>query len=71
MNFKDSFHPYAAVTILFWSLAYVLTRLALNYFSPFSLGFLRYLLASFLVYRESSGLFNGRPYWLNLPAWRS
>lgn len=46
MNFKDSFHPYAAVTILFWSLAYVLTRLALQYFSAFSLGFLRYFIAS-------------------------
>lgn len=34
------------VTILFWSLAYVLTRLTLQYFSAFSLGFLRYLVAS-------------------------
>lgn len=46
MNFKDSFHPYAMITILFWSLAYVLTRLSLQYFSIFSLGFLRYLIAS-------------------------
>lgn len=46
MNFKNSFHPYAIVTILFWSLAYVLTRLTLQYFSAFSLGFLRYLVAS-------------------------
>lgn len=46
MNFKNSFHPYAIVTILFWSLAYVLTRLTLQYFSAFSLGFLRYLIAS-------------------------
>ena len=41
-----SFHFYAAVTILFWSLAYVLTRLALPYISVYSLGFLRYLVAS-------------------------
>ena len=34
------------VTIVFWSLAYVLTRLTLQYFSAFSLGFLRYLIAS-------------------------
>lgn len=34
------------VTIVFWSLAYVLTRLTLQYFSAFSLGFLRYLVAS-------------------------
>ena len=46
MNLKNSFHPYAMVTILFWSLAYVLTRLTLQYFSAFSLGFLRYLIAS-------------------------
>ncbi len=43
---KKSFHTYAAVTILFWSLAYVLTRLALQTFSAFSLGFLRYFAAS-------------------------
>ncbi|MEN6351198.1 MAG: DMT family transporter [Syntrophomonas sp.] len=46
MNLKDSFHPYAIMTIIFWSLAYVLTRLTLQYFSAFSLGFLRYLTAS-------------------------
>ena len=46
MKWKDSFHPYAAVTIVFWSLAYVFTRLALQVFSTFSLGFLRYLIAS-------------------------
>lgn len=46
MNLKNSFHPYAMVTIVFWSLAYVLTRLTLQYFSAFSLGFLRYLIAS-------------------------
>lgn len=46
MKIKDSFHPYAMVTILFWSLAYVLTRLTLQYFSAFSLGFLRYFVAS-------------------------
>lgn len=46
MKFKNSFHPYAMVTILFWSLAFVLTRLTLQYFSAFSLGFLRYLIAS-------------------------
>ncbi len=43
---KDSFHPYAAITIIFWSLAYVLTRLTRGYFSAFSLGFLRYFIAS-------------------------
>ncbi|MEL7656229.1 MAG: EamA family transporter [Bacillota bacterium] len=46
MKWKESFHPYAMITIFFWSLAYVLTRIALGYFSPFTLGFLRYLIAS-------------------------
>lgn len=46
MKLKNSFHPYALVTIFFWSLSYVLTALALTHFSPFSLGFLRYLFAS-------------------------
>ena len=49
MKPAQSFHPYAAVTIVFWSLAYVLTRLTLQYFTPFSLGFLRYLAASCTV----------------------
>jgi len=46
MKFKDSYHPYAGITILFWSLAFVLTRLILQYFSAFPLGFLRYVVAS-------------------------
>ena len=46
VKFRNSFHPYAMVTIVFWSLAYVLTRLTLQHFSAFSLGFLRYFVAS-------------------------
>lgn len=46
MRFKDSFHPYAGVTIFFWSLTYVLTRLVMQNFSAFTLGFLRYAAAS-------------------------
>lgn len=46
MKFKNSFHPCASLTILFWSLAYVLTRLTLKYFTAFPLGFLRYFVAS-------------------------
>ena len=46
LKLKDSFHPYACMTIIFWSLAYVLTRLTLQYFSALSLGFLRYFAAS-------------------------
>lgn len=46
MKMKQSYHIYAAVTIVFWSMAYVLTRLVLQHFSPYSLGFLRYFVAS-------------------------
>lgn len=46
MKIKDSFHIYAMITIVFWSLAYVFTRMALRYFSAYSLGFLRYFVAS-------------------------
>jgi drug/metabolite transporter (DMT)-like permease len=46
MKFKDSFHPYAITTIIFWSCAYVLSRLALSYYTVYALGFLRYIIAS-------------------------
>lgn len=46
MRFKNSYHPYAATTILFWSMAFVFTRLALPYFSGYSLGLWRYAAAS-------------------------
>jgi len=46
MKIRDSFHIYAIITIVFWSLAYVFTRMALRYFSAYSLGFLRYFVAS-------------------------
>lgn len=46
MKFYKSCHFYAMITIAFWSLAPVMTRLALRYFSAFSLGFLRYAVAS-------------------------
>lgn len=46
MKIKNNYHIYAMITIIFWSLAYVLTRLSLQYFTPFSLGFLRYFVAS-------------------------
>jgi drug/metabolite transporter (DMT)-like permease len=46
MNWKTSYHPYAAITITFWSMAFVFTRLALPYFSVFSLGLWRYVAAS-------------------------
>ncbi len=46
MRCKNSYHLYAAITILFWSMAFVFTRLALRYFSVYSLGLLRYAVAT-------------------------
>ncbi|MGL5435791.1 MAG: DMT family transporter [Lachnospiraceae bacterium] len=46
MKLSESHHPYAMATIIFWSLAYVFTRLTLQYFSSLSLGFIRYFIAS-------------------------
>lgn len=45
MKWKDSFHPYALTTILFWSLAFPVTRLAMNHFSAYGLGLWRYAAA--------------------------
>ncbi|MDR1944187.1 MAG: DMT family transporter [Synergistaceae bacterium] len=46
---KGGFHLYSIITVLGWSIAYVFTRLALRHFSVYSLGFLRYLLASAIL----------------------
>ena len=43
---KQSYQPYALATVFFWALAFIFTRMTLSYFSPSSLGFLRYLTAS-------------------------
>lgn len=43
---KGSYHIYAFITILGWSLAYVFTRMLLPYYSAFPLGFMRYFVAS-------------------------
>ncbi len=49
MRFMDSHHPWAMATILFWSMAFVLTRLSLQHFTAFPLGFLRYFAASVVL----------------------
>jgi drug/metabolite transporter (DMT)-like permease len=49
MKELKSYHPYALVTIIFWALAYVFTRITLKYFSAFSLGSLRYFVASLFL----------------------
>ena len=46
---KDNYHIYAFFTVIFWSCGFVFTRLALRYFTPFSLGFLRYFFASLFL----------------------
>lgn len=43
---KKSYHFYAIITIIFWALAFVFTKLALQYFDVYSLSFLRYFTAS-------------------------
>lgn len=43
---RKSFHLYAIITILCWSLAYVFTKLAMQHFSALPLGFLRCAVAS-------------------------
>jgi drug/metabolite transporter (DMT)-like permease len=45
----NSYHPYAIITIIFWALAFVFTRITVKFFSVFSLGFLRYLAASLVL----------------------
>ena len=43
---KKNYHFYAIITIIFWAMAFVFTRLALQYFDVYSLSLLRYLSAS-------------------------
>ena len=43
---KKNYHFYAITTIIFWALAFVFTRLALQYFDVYTLSFLRYLATS-------------------------
>ncbi|MDR2780763.1 MAG: DMT family transporter [Synergistaceae bacterium] len=46
MEKRNSFHIFALISVVGWSISYVLTRMALRHFSPYSLGFLRYIIAS-------------------------
>ena len=43
---KNNYHFYAIITIIFWAMAFVFTRLGLQYFDVYTLSFLRYLSAS-------------------------
>jgi len=42
-------HFYAICTIVLWASAYVFTKVALNYYTVFSLGFLRYFVAAIVL----------------------
>lgn len=46
MSLPKSFHPYAFLTIVCWSLAHVFTRVTMAYFSASGLGFWRYAFAA-------------------------
>ena len=43
---KKNYHFYAMITIVFWAMAFVFTKLALQYFDVYTLSFLRYFSAS-------------------------
>ena len=47
--FKSS-HLYATITVIFWALGYVLTGVLLRHFSATGLAFLRFMLASFVLF---------------------
>lgn len=49
MKKNFSFHVYAGITIICWSLAFVLSRLVMREISSEALGFLRYLIASLVL----------------------
>lgn len=49
MKKERSFHVYAIITIICWSLAFVLSRLVMQELSSEALGFLRYLIASLVL----------------------
>jgi drug/metabolite transporter (DMT)-like permease len=46
---SNGYHLFAIITIFFWSLAYIFTRITIRYFSALSLGFLRYFVATFVL----------------------
>ncbi|MEA4933306.1 MAG: DMT family transporter [Lawsonibacter sp.] len=49
MKLTPRYQFYAAVTIVFWSLAYPMTTIAMRDFSSFGLAFLRYAIAGLLI----------------------
>ncbi|MDR1295796.1 MAG: DMT family transporter [Deltaproteobacteria bacterium] len=61
MTNLKSFHPYALTTIVFWSLAYVFTRITLGWFTPQTLGLLRYFVAAVVLLGLAAVLKIGPP----------
>lgn len=67
MRLRDSHHPYAMITILCWSLIFVLTRLMMPTVSSASIGALRCVIAS-LVMATSLVLTRSKlPKWKDIP----
>ena len=60
MKRKISYHFFALTCVSGWSIAFVITRLALEHFSVYSLGFLRYAIAS-AVLAAAVPILNIRP----------
>ena len=67
MRWKDSYHPYAALTIVCWSMAFVFTRLALKSFDVYALGLLRYLAASIVAAAVAAAVRMPWPAWRDVP----
>ena len=67
MRWKDSYHPYAALTIVCWSMAFVFTRLALKSFDVYALGLLRYLAASIVAAAVAVAVRMPWPAWRDVP----
>ena len=60
-------HFYAICTVFLWASAYVFTKVALNYFTAFSLGFLRYFVASIVLIIAASIKKTGLPDFNDIP----
>lgn len=50
MNIINNYHFYAIITIVFWALAFIVTKFCLTHFSAFQLGAIRYIIASLVLF---------------------
>jgi len=49
MNRKTAMHIFATLTVIFWALGYVMTRVAVQHFTAEAIAFLRYLIAAIFL----------------------